>query len=435
MSRMRNTTKSKECFERAKRLLVGGVASSAHKAAYQEYPIYVDHGKGSRLYDVDGNEYIDYFGAFGPAILGFCPSAVGEAVKEQIDKGSQYAAPFEMLNELSKKLIDVIPCADLVSYQSTGTEANLVEFRVARAYTGKTKIIKFEGHYHGWADELMISSASDSLKLMGPRNRPWKVYSSAGQREKTAEDVMILPWNDLELVRKTVKRHGHEIAAIITEPIMCNCEPVLPKPGYLEGLREIATENEIVLIFDEVITGFRLSLGGAEEYFKITPDMCSFAKAVAGGFQLAGVAGKRAIMESDVHPLGTFNANPIGVAAAMATIRELEKPGVYEHMARITQKLTEGVREIAKKRKVTLFCEGVESIWYILFGVTERLNDFRDNFKVDKVRYQRFREECLQRGVWFHPFRGRFYTSAAHTDADVDQTLSVVDEALSEMSD
>lgn len=434
MTNLLKTDKSKGLFERAKESIVGGVASSLHKSEYEQYPIYVERGKGSKLYDIDGNEYIDYMAGFGPMILGYCPAAIGEAVNEQIAKGSQFAAPTESLNDVSKKLTEIIPCADVVSYQGTGTEANMVIFRMVRAYSGKDKIIKFEGHYHGWSDEEMISFAPDSIKMMGPRIKPWKTLGSAGQRVEAAEDIIVLPWNDLTLVKETLKRQKHEIAAIITEPIMCNCEVVYPKPGYLEGLREVTAENDVLLIFDEIITGFRLSLGGAQEYYKITPDICSFGKAVAGGFPLAGVAGKRDILGADVHPVGTFNANPISIAACQATIKELEKPGIYDHMARLTKRLTEGVNEIAKRRNITLYCEGVASIWQLAFGIRERMSDFRDNFKVNKMDYQIFRKGCLERGIRFHPSRGRFYTSAAHTDEDVDRTLLVVDEVLRQIS-
>lgn len=434
MSNLLKTNKSKERFDSAKESIVGGVASSLHKSEYEQYPIYMARGKGSKLYDIDGNEYIDYMAGFGPMILGYCPAAVGEAVIEQIAKGSQFAAPTESLNDVSKKLTEIIPCADLVSYQGTGTEANMVIFRMVRAYTGKDKIIKFEGHYHGWSDEEMISFAPDSIRMMGPRIKPWKTLGSAGQRVKAAEDIIVLPWNDLALVKETLKRQKHEIAAIITEPIMCNCEVVYPKPGYLEGLREVTGKNDVLLIFDEIITGFRLSLGGAQEYYQITPDICSFGKAVAGGFPLAGVAGRREILGADVHPVGTFNANPISIAACRATIKELEKPGIYDHMARLTKRLTQGINEIAKKRNIALYCEGVASIWQLAFGIRERMNDFRDNFKVNKMDYQIFRKGCLERGIRFHPSRGRFYTSAAHSDEDVDKTLMVVEEVLDQMS-
>jgi glutamate-1-semialdehyde 2,1-aminomutase len=428
------TERSRQLFEEGRHKLVGGVASALHKAEWEEYPIFIERALGSRIYDVDGNEYIDYFGAYGPMILGYCPSAVDQAVIEQIGRGSLFAAPFEQLNQLSNKLTQIIPCADLVSYACTGTEANMLNFRLARAYTGKNKIIKFEGHYHGWSDEEWISHNPPSVKMLGPRNNPWKVLSSAGQRLAALDDVIVLPWNDLDLVQQAVKRHGHEIAAIITEPVMCNAELVMPNPGYLEGLRAITGENEIVLIFDEVITGFRLALGGAQQYYGVVPDLSTFAKAVAGGYPLAGVVGKREILEAGVQPVGTFNANPIAVAASLATITELEKPGVYEHMARITRRLAEGVKEIARREGIALYSASIASIWQLQFGISEPMTDYRDTLKVDKAQYQRFRTICLERGLRFHPSRGRFYTSAAHTDEDVDRTLEIVGEVLSEMS-
>jgi glutamate-1-semialdehyde 2,1-aminomutase len=433
MSTIGSTAKSKALFEEAKKMFVGGVASSLHITEYDEHPTYIESAKGSKVYDVDGNEYIDYLGGFGPMVLGYTPSAIQQSVIEQVAKGALYAAPTESLNEVSEKLLELIPCADLITYQNTGTEANMIGFRMARAYTGKNKIIRFEGNYHGWSDEELVSIASDSVKMMGPRNKPWKIMGSVGQLEKAAEEMIVLPWNDLDLVERTVKRQKHDIAAIITEPIMCNCEVVFPKPGFLAGLREIASQNEILLIFDEVITGFRLSLGGAQLYYEVIPDIGIFGKAMAGGYPLACIAAKREIMESGVRPRGTFNANPISIAACKAALKELEKPGIYDHMERLTKKLIDRINEIAKKKNITLFSDGVGSIWQVAFGISERMNDYRDNFKVDKMAYQRFKKGCLKRGVRLHPSRGRFYTSAAHTDEDIEKTLEVFDETLGEI--
>ncbi len=434
MQERRNTEGSRKLFQEGRHKLVGGVASALHKAEWEEYPIYISHANGSRVYDVDGNEYIDYLGGYGPMILGYCHPAVDHAVIEQIRKGTQFAAPFEKLNELSRKLTEILACAELVSYSCTGTEANMLNFRLARAYTGKDKILKFEGHYHGWSDEEWISHNPLSVKMLGPRNKPWKVLSSAGQRLGALEDMLVLPWNDLDLVREAVKRHGHELAAIITEPIMFNAEPVMPKPGYLEGLRAITQEHGIVLIFDEVITGFRLALGGAQEFFGVTPDLCTFAKAVAGGYPLAGVAGKREILEAGVQPVGTFNANPIVVAAALAALAALEKPGVYANMARITARLADRVAEIGRRLKIRLYSASVASVWQLQFGIDGPMTDYRDTLAVDKAQYRQFRTRCLERGIRFHPSRGRFYVSAAHTDEDVDRTLEVVEGVLAEMA-
>ena len=205
------------------------------------------------------------------------------------------------------------------------------------------------------------------------------------------------------------------------------------KPGYLTGLREITEENDIVLIFDEVITGFRVSLGGAQEYYKVIPDLCTFAKAVGGGFQMAGVAGKREIIESDVHPVGTFNANPIGIAACRATIRELEKPGTYENMAGVTKRLADGIRKISERMGIIIYSDSLASIGMLAFGVREAMNDYRDTFKVNRIDYRRFRRGCLERGVRLHPTKGRLYISTAHTAEDIDETLIVMEEVLAEM--
>lgn len=428
-----STLKSSILFPEAKKYLVGGVASSLHKSILEDYPIYADHGKGARFWDVDGNEYIDYMGSFGPSILGFSPDPVNEAVIEQIKKGTHFALPTESLNTLSKKLCEIIPAAEMVGYQSTGTEANLVNFRLARAYTGKNKIIKFEGHYHGWADELHINSRLSPLNSMGPRNKPWTLLEDKGQLYSATENMIVCPWNNLDVLETILKREHHDIAGIIMEPVMFNAEPIKPVPGYLQGVRELATKYNVVLIFDEVITGFRLSLGGASEYFGVTPDLMTFAKAVAGGYPIAGVAGKREILESGVHPAGTFNANPVGVAAALATIKELEKPGTYEHLSHISGMLVDGVNALKEKYGIKLFCDSCVSVWQMQFGIDSPMTKFEDNLKVDKKTYDVFYKECLARGIRLHSSRGRFYISTAHTEKDVQITLDVFDEVFRKM--
>ena len=428
-----DTGKSRALYAEGCEYITGGVASTLHKSANEDYPLYIERGEGSKIYDVDGNEYIDYMGAFGPMILGYCPPAVNKAVTEQLAKGSQFAAPTESLNRLSRELVEIIPCADRVIYQNSGTEANLAAFRFARANTGKMKIVKFEGHYHGWADEVLVSFSGDSLKMMGPYNAPYGTLGMPGQNPDVLNNIIVLPWNDLDILKKTVERHGHEIAAVITEPIMANCEPVFPKEGFLEGVREITAENDIVFIFDEIITGFRLSLGGAQEYFGVTPDMSTFGKACAAGYPMSGVAGKKDVMECGVFTSGTFNANPICVAAGLATLGELKKPGVYEHLEGITKKLIQGVKDIAQNKGVTLYCGGEGSIWQMAFGIQERMDNYRDNFKVNTAATQQLRKYCLKRGIRLHPSRGRFYTSLAHTDADVEKTLSIFEEAFDKL--
>lgn len=427
------TDTSKKLFTEAQNYLVGGVASSLHKAEHEEYPIYASHGKGSRIWDVDGNEYIDYMGSFGPSLLGFSPDELNRAVIAQIEKGTHFALPTESVNQLSRHLVEVIPCAEVVGYQSSGTEANLVNFRLARSFTGKSKIIKFEGHYHGWADELSLSVKPMSLKSMGPRNRPWKCLESAGQLDGSGNEIIVLPWNDIDILEKTIKRHKHEIAAVITEPVMYNAEPIKPLPGYLAAMRQLTRDNDILLIFDEVITGFRVALGGASQLYGVIPDLVTFAKAFAGGYPIAGVAGRREILECGVHPAGTFNANPLCVAAAITTMDIISRPGTYENLERITGRIKQGVNELAERYGVKLWCDNQVSIWQMSFGIDSPMTEFRDNFKVDKKTYLNFYKRCLDRGVRLHSGRGRFYISTAHTDKDVDKTLQVFEDVFKKM--
>lgn len=425
-----NTDTSRDLFYEAKQYLVGGVASSIHKAADEEYPIYAVRGKGSRFFDVDGNEYIDYMGSFGPSILGFSPDVVNEAVMRQIQSGTHFALPTQSLNALSKKLVEVLPAAEMVGYQSTGTEADMVALRLARAYTGKTKVVRFEGHYHGWSDEINVSAHPAAIAAMGPASKPWRTMECPGQLFEASENVIVLPWNDLAAMERLFKRRANEIAAVIMEPVMYNAEPILPKPGYLEGVRRLTEQYDVLMILDEVITGFRLALGGASEYFGVVPDLTVFAKAVAAGYPISGVGGRRGIMESGVHPAGTFNANPLCVAAALATISELEKPDTYSGMKEITDEIVVGVRELGKKYGIKLWCDNQVSIWQLQFGIETPMHDVRDNFKVDKKLYGRFYRECLKRGVRLHSSRGRFYISTKHTHEDVAQTLRVFDEVM-----
>lgn len=421
-----STLKSKELFEETKKWLVNGVASSAHKAAWQEYPIYISHGKGSKLYDVDGNEYVDYMGGYGPMILGYAHEGLNSAVFEQMQKGSQFAAPTESLIELSSTLVKIIPSAEKVTYVGSGTEANMHAFRLARAYTGKDKIVKFEGHYHGWSDEEKISIEASSVFDMGPRENPWRLRHAYGQRYP--EDIIVAPYNDIEYLEQLFDRKGNEIAGVILETVMCNAEPVFPKPGFLKSLRELTKQHNIVMIFDEVITGFRLSLGGAQQYFGVTPDLSTFGKAIAGGFPMAAVVGKEEIIASSASPLGTFNGNPVSVAAAIYTLNQLQKPNFYSDIERITNLIVSGIVNLGKKYGIKLYSRALTAIWTLQFGIDEPIVDYRDHFaKVDKEMYRKVYQAGLEYGVRFNPFRGRLYVTSEHTEEDVKKTLEIME--------
>lgn len=428
------TEKSKALHEETKKYLVDGVGSFFHITSYGEYPIAITHAKGSRLYDVDGNEYIDYVLGFGPMLCGHCNPTVDAAVKEQIDKGTHFSAPTEDLLKLSKKLTEIIPSAESVTFQNSGTEVVMTAMRLARAYTGRYKIIKFEGQYHGWSDEEKISIDAKSIEEMGDREHPNKIIHTKGQRLTSADDLIVLPWNDLDILERYLQEQGDEIAAVLMEPVMFDSGPILPKPGYLAGVRELTEKYNVLLIFDEVITGFRLGLGGAQGYYGVTPDISTFAKAVSNGYPFGVVAGKYEIMNCGIHSSGTFNGNPVGTAAALAVIEELSKPGTYERMEHLGQMLEDGFRELGKKFGIKIYARHMASIFILFFGFEEDTDDFRDWLgKADIPFYREFSKRMEQYGVRLTDRRGREYLSVQHTEEDIRRTLEVAEVVLSEL--
>lgn len=425
------TKKSEELYTEGKNYLVNGVASSAHRYKKEEYPILIKSGKGSKVYDVDGNEYIDYVSGYGPMILGYCNPISDKYVKEQLDRGGQFATTTEEMLNLAKRLCEVIPCAERVSFQSTGTEADMHAFRLARAYTGKYKIVKFEGQYHGWTDEIKVTAYVDSTEDLGDRYAPNRIPGNKGQRLAASDDILLAPWNDIEVLEAMFEKHADEIAAVVTEPIMTNNGPIFPKEGYLQALRELTKKYNILLIFDEVVTGFRIRLGGAQEYFNVMPDLAVFAKAVTAGYPLSVVAGKAEIMECGVASAGTFNGNPVCVAAALGAIEALSQPDVYKKLDKVNAYFVNGIQELGKKYNVTLYTEGVGGLVSIQFGMDRPLVDYRDCLDhVDYEKYDQLYFGCLKYGVRLMPEKGRTYITTAHTKEDIDKTLQVFEEVF-----
>ncbi len=428
--------RSQELFERAQNSLAGGVGAQVRSFSLPT-PIYFERGEGSKMYDVDGNEYIDYLLAYGPLILGHCPGPVVEAVRAQLDAATLFGAPHETAVQLAEKLVEIVPCYDLVRFNNSGSEAVQAIQRLARGFSGKPKIVKFEGHYHGWYDNIYISHLPEALSMIGLENAPWPVLGTAGQPESVLQDIIVLGWNDLEIVEKTLKAHGHEIAAIITEPIMSNCGVIPPNDGYLEGLRRLTQEYDVLLIFDEVITGFRPALGGAQEYYGVTPDLAIFAKALGGGFPIISWGGRRDIMDfiaqRKVVHAGTFNANPLCAAAALATVTELAKDNgaVYERMTSLTTTLMAGIAQSAASHGIPVRLQGIGPFFGLSFRDPEvAITNFREAHG-ESPDYPQFRLALLERGVHIFPTeKGLWYLSAAHTEQDIAQTLESVDDAL-----
>jgi len=433
---MKKLQKSKKLFEEAEKLTPGGVHSALR--FFDPYPIFISRASGSRLYDVDDNEYIDYHMAFGPVILGHAHPSITAAVKNQLDKGIIYGLSNELEVEVAKKIVSYVPSAQMVRFCNSGTEATYHAIRVARAYTGRSKILKFEGAYHGWHDFVSFSSGP-SLKDAGPIESPIPVPDTAGLFTEAAKDIIVVPFNDQEIVEKTIKKHGKDIATLITEPILhgsATC--ITPKEGFLKFLREITTEHNIVLIFDEVVTGFRHDLGGAQKIFNVTPDLTTFAKAMANGFPVAAVCGRKDIMErfkptGNVDYGGTFNGNPICMAATLATIRELEKKDLHKHLFNLGQELRDQLNEVIAELGLKAQAIGFGSVFQVLFTDKEIAN-YRDTLASDKELFKKFQSEMLNRGVFILPKPNkRCHISAAHTMEDISYTVENAKEVLKKL--
>ncbi len=429
---MMNQTGSQAMWKQAKQSLAGGVSSNVRLA---EQPMYFERGEGARLFDVDGNVYLDYVLGQGPMILGHSPMPVIQNIYRAMQKGQLYAGQHELEIRLSEKLQQLIPCAELVRYSNSGSEIVQAALRVARAYTSREKIIKFEGHYHGWFDNVLIS-IQPALDLAGPRERPHPVAGSAGQTRSALADVIVLPWNDLAVFSDTVSQQGDEIAAVIMEPIMCNIGCILPQPGYLEGVRELCTRHGIVLIFDEIITGFRLGLSGAQGYLGVTPDLATFGKGMGCGFPISCLAGKRALMElfasNEVNHSGTFNSNVMAMAAGLATIAELEKNNgqAYEQLSELGNRLKEGLQKSAKGAGLKVQTNGPGPMFHFAFADDGLITDYRTFVEhCDMETYHRFAQLLLDEGVRVTS-RGIWYLSTAHTDEEIDFTIQKVEKVL-----
>lgn len=429
---MSSRTLSQRMFERSKKSLAGGVSSNV-RAGKQPPPLFFERGQGSMIYDVDGHKYIDYVLGQGPLILGHSPPSALEAVRKALEKGQLYAGQHELEIALSERLQELIPCAELVRYSNSGSEIVQAALRLARAYTGREKVIKFEGHYHGWFDNVLIS-VHPPLESAGPLEDPNAVPGTAGQARSALGDAIVLPWNNLEVFEEAVSKNEGEIAAVIMEPIMCNTGCILPKEGYLEGVREVCNRKGIVLIFDEIITGFRLGLSGAQGHFGITPDLATFGKAMAGGFPVSCLAGKRALMgliaEGKVNHSGTFNSNVMAITAALATLSELESDGVYDRLYGLGKRLIEGLREVTGGMGIGTYIEGPGPMFHMAFTDGDPFYDYRTFAEHnDMDKYHRFVEILLDEGVRVIP-RGLWYLSTAHTEGDVEFTLEAVKSAL-----
>jgi glutamate-1-semialdehyde 2,1-aminomutase len=426
-----NISGSVQLWAESKKFLAGGV-SSMLRAASKPQPLFFRAASGSRLTDVDGNSYIDYSLAWGPLILGHSHPQVVNAVAGQLARFQLLGAQHELEVRVARKLCETIPCAELVALSSTGSEAVQLAFRLAREFTGRRKILKFEGHYHGWPDSVLVSYRP----TLSPDSNYDPQIGSGGQTASVLGDVVVLPWNVPGPVHELLKQHPDEIAAIITEPVLCNSSCLTPAPGYLESLRDLCNRFGVVLIFDEVITGFRVSIGGAQQLFGVVPDLATFGKAVAGGFPLSVVAGKAEIMDliptKRVVHAGTFNGNPLVLAAAEATIDALKQDdgAALDRIRRHGELLISGIQNLAREFRIPLLVNGVGAAFHLSFTSRTEMRTYRDTLDCDVLKRDAFIEAMLERGVYLLS-DGRWYVSAAHDDADIQNTLAAVKECFS----
>lgn len=415
------------------RYLAGGVSSN-FRLGISPTPLVIQSGEGPYVTDIDDNRLIDYYLGMGPMILGHNPPRVIEAAKAQLDKGILFAGQTEVEFEAARLVCELVPCAERVRFGSSGTEVIQAALRLARAATGRQTIIKFEGHYHGWLDNVQWS-VSPGREACGPSDRPVKVPGTLGQDPASGEHLDVLGWNNLAVLEERLARR--DVAAVIMEPAMCNTSAIPPRAGYLEGVRAACSRTATVLIFDEVITGFRLSAGGAQQHFGVTPDLATFGKAIANGFPVAALAGRADLMEQfvsgGVMHGGTYNGHPVNMAATVATLTELANSSVYKLIERQGRRLMDGLADILKRHEVPGRIQGFPGIFHVAFGATTPIETFRDTFALDRARYVKFTSALIERGVRALE-RGAWFLSTEHDDEVIAQTLKAIDAAVEQIA-
>ncbi len=428
---MKRFEKSERLIAEASRYLPGGVNSN-FRLGMVPSPLVFERGEGPYLYDVDGNRLIDYYLGMGPMILGHNPEPVLSAVREQLESGILFAGQTAVEQEAARKVCDMVPCADRVRFNCTGSEVVQAALRLARAATERFCVIKFEGHYHGWFDNVLWSVAP-SPDQYGPVDAPVPIPASAGQDLLVGRHTEVLPWNNLALLSSRLKRG--DVAAVIMEPVMCNTSAIFPAEGYLEGVREVCSDTGTVLIFDEVITGFRVAPGGAQQYFGVTPDLATFGKAIANGFPVSCLAGRGDLMDMLVAGVmhgGTYNAQPASMAAVVATLTELDKEETFDVLNARGNRLMEGIARALKEADIQARIAGFPQIFHVGFGVDAPVVDYRSSLQADRERYIKFTEALHYKGVRALE-RGAWFLSTAHTDDVIDTTIEAVADVAKEI--
>ncbi len=421
-------TQSQKLFNHAQLLIPGGVNSPVR--AFRSVggtPLFIRRGRGAHIWDADGNMYIDYVGSWGPLIAGHAHPEVVKSVQQMAERGLSFGAPTEAELELASLLIKLVPSMEMVRLVSSGTEATMSAIRVARGFTGRSKIIKFEGCYHGHADALLVKAGSGALTLGQP--------SSAGVPAETTAHTLVLDFNDEAGVNAAFAAAGDEIAAVIVEPVVGNANLIAPQPGFLQLLRELCTRHGAVLIFDEVMTGFRVALGGAQALYGIVPDMTTLGKVIGGGMPVGAFGGRRDIMQcvaplGPVYQAGTLSGNPVAVAAGLATLRVVQSAGFYDKLAATAHALCKGLTDAAAARQIAFCAQHVGGMFGVYFRASVPVS-YAEVMQCDKERFNQFFHSMLAGGVYLAPSAYEAgFVSSAHTAADIEKTLAAADKAF-----
>ena len=420
-------------FSDAKQVIPGGVNSPVRSfSSVGGTPVFIDHASGAYIYDSSGNRYIDYVGSWGPMILGHAHPEVIAAVKQAAEKGLSFGAPTEIETQMARRVCELVPSCDLVRMVSSGTEATMSAIRLARGYTGRDKIVKFEGCYHGHSDSLLVKAGSGALTFGVP--------SSPGVPASVAADTITLTYNDSESVSKLFAEIGEQIACIIVEPVAGNMNCIPPVAGFLETLRQVCDDYNSVLIFDEVMTGFRVGLNGAQGLYNIKPDLTTLGKIIGGGMPVGAFGGRRKIMEhlaplGPVYQAGTLSGNPVAMAAGLKTLELIARPGFYESLTAKTEKLTSGLKERAHQAGIAMTTNAVGGMFGLFFSAEQQVTTFAQVMQCNQTLFKRFFHAMLDEGVYLAPsaFEAGF-VSAAHSDEDLDITLDTAEAIFKALS-